>query len=306
MALHVGSNAGSISVAAAAFPLQGPSGTALAPTYSLRDGTYGLYSEGSPTVDLSVGGVRKHAFSSDTYFGLADAASVQLGASQDCRLTRSSGNLILNTTGGQLAFGSAALAANATVGFPCMQSAAGVPTGTPASIPTGQIPYLVNSITGQLYIYSGGAWLGQPTILKVDVAAVGNINTGTDDLISYTVPANVLTTTGKTIRVKAWGTTANNGNAKQLTLNWGSQVVVNTALTTSIAGQWETTATIVRTGANTQDIVARTLQGATLIFDQELTAGTQAETAQIILKMTGTATATDDIKQEGLEVEILN
>ena len=143
-------------------------------------------------------------------------------------------------------------------------------------------------------------------VIHVNAAAVGNVGSGTDDLMTFSLPANTLNRTGKVIRAWGWGTTANNVNAKTLTFNVGSQVVVSTALTASIAGQWETLVTIIRTGANTQDIRARTLQGATVIFDQELTAGTQTETAAITLKMTGAATADNDIVQEGMIIEELN
>lgn len=143
-------------------------------------------------------------------------------------------------------------------------------------------------------------------VLNVNVTAVGNVGGGTDDLISYSVPANTLYTNGKTIRVTAWGTTANNANAKTLTLNVGSQAVVSTGLTTNLAGMWRIEALIVRTGASTQDIVASTTQGATVIFDQELTAGTQTDTSAITIKCTGAATTNDDIVQEGLLVELLN
>ena len=145
-----------------------------------------------------------------------------------------------------------------------------------------------------------------PRVLDVNVTAVGNVGSGTDNLITYAIPANTFSANGKTVRVKAWGTTANNGNAKTLTFVVGSQTVVSTALTTSIVGQWEIECLIVRTGASTQDIRARTLQGATAIIDAELTAGTQTDTAAITIKCTGTATDNDDIVQEGMITELLN
>jgi len=88
MTMHAGGLGNATSVAQSSFPLQGPSGSAAAPTYSLRDGTYGLYSEGAPTVDLSVAGSRKHAFSTNAYFILDNAATIQLGASSDAILAR--------------------------------------------------------------------------------------------------------------------------------------------------------------------------------------------------------------------------
>lgn len=142
--------------------------------------------------------------------------------------------------------------------------------------------------------------------LNVNVAAVGNVGVGTDDLITYAIAANVFNANGKAVRINAWGTTANNANAKTVTFVVGSQTVLTTVLTTSIAGQWEIEVYIVRTGVDTQDIRARLLQGATVIFDQELTAGTQDDGASITVKCTGAATSNNDIVQEGMITELLN
>ena len=59
---------------------------------------------------------------------------------------------------GSVAFNDAALATNATVGFIMIPSCAGTPSGTPADIPTGQIPLVWDSTNLKLYAYTGGAW----------------------------------------------------------------------------------------------------------------------------------------------------
>lgn len=61
-------------------------------------------------------------------------------------------------TDGSVAFNDAALATNATVGFVMIPSCAGTPSGTPADIPTGQIPMVWDSTNLKLYAYTGGAW----------------------------------------------------------------------------------------------------------------------------------------------------
>lgn len=58
---------------------------------------------------------------------------------------------------GNLAFGTAALATNATVGYIMIPSCAGAPTGVPADIPTGQVPLHYDSTNNQIYVYNG-AW----------------------------------------------------------------------------------------------------------------------------------------------------
>ncbi len=134
--------------------------------------------------------------------------------------------------------------------------------------------------------------------------AVGNVGVGTDDLQTYSIPANTLNLTGRTIRVKAWGTTANNANAKTVTLAFGSQTVMTQALTTGLAGTWRIDCEIIKTGSNTQDVFAELLQLSTIIHKHTLTAGTQTDTAAITVKCTGTATADNDIVQEGMIVEV--
>lgn len=58
---------------------------------------------------------------------------------------------------GNLAFGSAALATSATVGYVMIPSCAGVPTGIPADIPTGQVALHYDSTNNRIYVYNG-AW----------------------------------------------------------------------------------------------------------------------------------------------------
>lgn len=141
--------------------------------------------------------------------------------------------------------------------------------------------------------------------LNVDVAAVGNITTGTDTLITYTLPANVLNANGRTLRITAWGTTANTAAAKQLVMVFGSQTIMTQALSVNLAGTWRIIAYVVRTGAATQDIFAELFQLSTVIDKHTITAGTQDDTATITIMCTGAATNTDDIVQQGLIVEIL-
>ena len=54
--------------------------------------------------------------------------------------------------------GTSALATSATEGFFHLQSCAGTPAGTPASIPTGQVPLCIDSTNSKFYAYLGGAW----------------------------------------------------------------------------------------------------------------------------------------------------
>jgi hypothetical protein len=73
------------------------------------------------------------------------------------RVAASTGRLQTGANFG-FAHGTSALATNATEGFFHLQSCAGTPNGTPASIPTGQVPLIIDSTNRLLYAYLGGAW----------------------------------------------------------------------------------------------------------------------------------------------------
>lgn len=60
---------------------------------------------------------------------------------------------------GNIAFNDAALATGATLGYIMVPSAAGVSTGVPADIPTGQTPIVFDSTNKKIGAYTGGAWV---------------------------------------------------------------------------------------------------------------------------------------------------
>ena len=62
-------------------------------------------------------------------------------------------------TDGNVAFNDAALATGATLGYIMVPSAAGVSTGVPADIPTGQTPIVFDSTNKKIGAYTGGAWV---------------------------------------------------------------------------------------------------------------------------------------------------
>lgn len=160
-------------------------------------------------------------------------------------------------------------------------------------------------------------------VLNSNVTAVGNVGiSGPDDLISYTLPANTLTTSARGVRVTAWGITASTANTKVLRLMFGANAVVTSpTLTASVAWRWRISAIIVRTGLNTQDVygeffaapaagvvvgsAANTTTG-NFAASADFNARTETETGTIVIKgQTTTTTGTDDVIQEGLLVEMI-
>lgn len=140
---------------------------------------------------------------------------------------------------------------------------------------------------------------------NVNNAAVGNALTGEDNLITYSLPANSLFKNGAGVRITAWGTIANNVNAKTLKVYFGTQIVLTFVMPTSVARKWRVVAEVFRTGASTQDWVAALHGDATDVLDLEQGTATQTDTAAITIKCTGEAVDNNDIVQEGLLVEFL-
>lgn len=137
---------------------------------------------------------------------------------------------------------------------------------------------------------------------------VGNVGGGEDNLIQLTLPANSLRQTGSFVRYTAWGTIANNANAKTLKVYFGGQLVANISLTANIADVWKVVVEIFRTGASTQAYVAVTLyHGAAglALIDSEQGTGAENDAADMIVKCTGTGTSDNDIVQKGGILEIM-
>lgn len=167
--------------------------------------------------------------------------------------------------------------------------------------------YVYTSISHLMGTSTGAATM--VGVANINTTAVGNVGAGTDDLMTYAMPANAFSANGKGVRVTAWGSTANNANAKTITMNFGATAVLTNALTVSIAGAWRIEAEIFRTGASTQlyssQLVTTGTAGVAL---NDVENGTAAitDTAAITIKCTGTATTDNDIIQNGLIVEFLN
>jgi hypothetical protein len=142
------------------------------------------------------------------------------------------------------------------------------------------------------------------TVLTINTTAVGNVGTGEDDLMTFTLKGATLGTNGMGVRATGWGTAANNANAKTVKGIFGTTTLLTTALTASQAGVWRAVMEIIRTGAATQEVGAHLLQGgATTIVDVEQSAPAETLANDLTIKFTGTGTADNDIVQEGMIVE---
>lgn len=175
-----------------------------------------------------------------------------------------------------------------------------------------------NTSNISLDIYNGATAARIGGKLANSATGVGNVGaSGPDDLKTYTLPANALNSNGKGVKIRAYGTTANNANAKTVALVFGSQTVITKSLKVSVAGTWSIDANIVRSGASTQDVYVEatnnngtalaTADGETVFRQAAFVAGTQTETSTIVIKCQSTVSTGDsDIIHEGFLVEYLN
>lgn len=139
---------------------------------------------------------------------------------------------------------------------------------------------------------------------KVITVAVGNVGGGEDDLISTTLEAKSLYKNGQAIRITAWGSCAANANAKTLQLYFGGTSILTTGAVAANNKKWVIQAIVVRTGVDTQDVIAWGVYNDAVVATQ-FAALTKDDGANQTVKCTGTGTATDDIIQEGLTIEAL-
>lgn len=135
-----------------------------------------------------------------------------------------------------------------------------------------------------------------------DVTTVGNVGTGEDNLMAWFTTG--LRADGAGYEFSAAGTCANNANAKRIKVYFGSTVVFDTgALPTSVAIEWSIQGEIVRSSSGNQKCMVRWMSNnATVATLVDYSTDAEADTGSTILKLTGTATSNDDIKQEWLKI----
>ena len=141
---------------------------------------------------------------------------------------------------------------------------------------------------------------------NINTTAVGNVGVGEDNLITHSLLANTLYASGRAVKITAWGTSANNANAKTVKIHFGSQLMGTLALTISQVNTWKAVATVVSTGDDTQDYEAQIMQ-AGVVSQFTLGNGTAIidDGSTIVIKCTGEGVSNNDILMEGLVVELI-
>ena len=164
-----------------------------------------------------------------------------------------------------------------------------------------EIPWQTRAGSGTGFAKSGGT-------LEVNVTSSTNVGSGEQDLHSYTLPANTLKTNKDRVVWEGFVQFAANSNSKTLRIKWGS--VTTTTITSSNSDGLEIRFrfTIHRDGSNSQRLVREiyvddtsgTFKPADVAV---LTASSQTDTSDIIMKCTASAVSNSDIVQYTSHVE---
>ncbi len=136
--------------------------------------------------------------------------------------------------------------------------------------------------------------------LNVNTTGVGSVGVGEDDLITYSVAGNTLSTNGDYLTFEAAGTFATSINSKTLRVRFGSTLLFNTgALAVTTAADWSANGRIVRTSATTfSAFVELNTSSGTLMAYADYSTGTETLGNALVLKFTGEATADNDVTQQ--------
>lgn len=136
----------------------------------------------------------------------------------------------------------------------------------------------------------------------INVTPVGNVSTGEDDLMTFTIPAGALGDNGDMVRVEGFGTFAANAQSKTIKLYFGTTQVGTVVGTSAFnAIDWRFTITGVRTGASTGVVVSTIFVDSMAITNYSAVSDAFSGTYQV--KATGEASSNNDIQQLFMNVE---
>lgn len=203
---------------------------------------------------------------------------------------------------GRLVFGATLAALGMSTALAANLSLFTGPSGSnpPVEIPPGlgtlnQLIQNINSGTGGL--------------LNDQTGSVGTTAVTTEEtLLSYTMPANTLSAAGQSIRVTCFFTTGATANNKTVKLYFGASVI-STPTYAGNAQVGRLSFIITRTAAATQKFFGSGMAGTGSLTPvaEVYTAGTDALTAGVLIKCTGTngTAAANDIVANGLLTELI-
>jgi hypothetical protein len=146
--------------------------------------------------------------------------------------------------------------------------------------------------------------------LYSNTTAVANTGSSATDLMSYSIDANSLGTTGDWIRITAEVELANSIASNTIKCVFGgTEIWTSSSVTPSSVTSYYIQALIIKTGSNTQKCIVWATANASLLQASSraiLTSTSITDTAAITVKFTGTGTASNQISQEIMLIEFGN
>lgn len=157
----------------------------------------------------------------------------------------------------------------------------------------------------------GTTWYAQPWYPRNPAPDVTTTNSGAGNpanLKAVVIPAGLIATIGQAVRIRAWGTGANNANAKSVRVTVGGNLLTGQGLQISTSAHWYMELTVYRTSATgaavsmwgqnngtAQDVV-QSVSGLTV---------PDWTTTGITVQFDCTQTSAADVTQEGVSVELV-
>lgn len=140
--------------------------------------------------------------------------------------------------------------------------------------------------------------------ISASTTAVGNVGTGEDTLITYTLPANSMATNLDRVRGRVSGTFASNANNKRIRIYFGTTVIFDTTALAFNGGNWTADFEVIRVSATSQKAnVSFYSSNALLPVSSKYTLVAMTLTSSQVIKCTGEATANNDVVQETLSID---
>lgn len=140
----------------------------------------------------------------------------------------------------------------------------------------------------------------------VNTTDVGNVTTGEDNLMSLALAAGLLAVDGDRLEIEAAFALAATADAKTIKFYFGASAQYSTGALAINNGVMVIRATVIRTGAATQDVLVTAASNNALLTTALLAAyTTAAETLSgaVTVKFTGEGTNTNDIIQKVMTVK---
>lgn len=129
--------------------------------------------------------------------------------------------------------------------------------------------------------------------LFVSDTAVGNVGSGEDTLITYTLPASAMSVLTNVVEIEAGGSFAASPDNKALKLYFGGTAIFSSGtLVAASGGRWKIKASIVRDSASTQTAFVEVTSGNTVLsaisgFPLFKSSPTETLTSSVVIKCTG-------------------